>query len=259
MDAATLSLDAITVDPDIQQRIAIDPNLVADYAETIATWQASAPLTVYRDEDGAHWLADGFHRHAAASKAGLEAIATHIKPGTKRDAILHSLSANATHGQKRNAADLKKAYETAVANRFCSPTDTETVAKILNCSERRARDLTADARNQGKAEQRAAILAAVDEGLSQREVAQRLGISVGLVNATVQKRHTSKTERFTATNPEPGAGAGDLPSKPEAHPARDHLSQWQRELLHRLDAQAALNGRAGVADALQAWLAEVAA
>jgi ParB-like chromosome segregation protein Spo0J len=169
MDATPLELSTITVDADIQQRIAINPDLVADYAETISTWQTSAPLTVYRDEDGAHWLADGFHRHAAATKAGLETIAAHIKPGTKRDAILHSLSANATHGQKRNAADLKKAYETAVANRFCRPTDTETVARILNCSERRARDLTAQARNQGKEEQRAAILAAVDEGLSQRE------------------------------------------------------------------------------------------
>ncbi|WPL15576.1 ParB-like nuclease domain protein [Thiorhodovibrio winogradskyi] len=242
------------VDPAIQQRIEIDANLVGDYAETIANWQSTSPLTVYRDQDGVCWLADGFHRHAAATKAGLDCVTVEVRQGDKRDAIRHSLSANARHGARRGAADLLKAYQTAVAMQFCAPDDARVVAELLCCSERHARDLTATARNQAKERQRETILNLVSTGLSQREVANQLGISVGLVNATVQKRNTAKTERIVAdiapTSAKSDAGAAD--------PQRDHLSDWQRGLLRRLDGQAMLNGRAPVAAALQSWLAEVA-
>lgn len=248
----TLELATIVVDSAIQQRIDIDANLVGDYAETIADWQSTAPLVVFRDADGAHWLADGFHRHAAARKAGLATVAAEVRQGDKRDAIRHSLSANAKHGARRGAADLAKAYQTAVAMKFCPTDDAKAVAELLACSERHARDLTASARTQAKDNQRAAILSRIDCGLSQREIANELGCSVGLVNATVQKRHSAKIERKAAPT------TGDKPDNSASHPGRDHLSDWQRDILRRLDAQAALNGRAGVVNALQTWFAEVA-
>lgn len=57
----------------------------------------------------AYWLSEGFHRFAAAREAELETIACEIRPGSLRDAILHSAGANATHGLRRSNADKRRA------------------------------------------------------------------------------------------------------------------------------------------------------
>ncbi|MCJ2074231.1 hypothetical protein MKK68_00955, partial [Methylobacterium sp. E-016] len=59
--------------------------------------------------DEAHWLAEGFHRFNAAREAELETIACEVRPGSLRDAILHSAGANATHGLRRSNADKRRA------------------------------------------------------------------------------------------------------------------------------------------------------
>ena len=59
-----------------------------------------------------YWLADGFHRFWAAKEAGLTEIYEEIHPGTLRDAILFSLSANSKHGLRRTNADKRKAVQT---------------------------------------------------------------------------------------------------------------------------------------------------
>lgn len=46
---------------------------------------------------------------AAAREAELETIACEVRPGSIRDAILHSAGANATHGLRRSNADKRRA------------------------------------------------------------------------------------------------------------------------------------------------------
>ena len=55
------------------------------------------PIAVFMD-DLACYVADGFHRTHAASRAGLEALPAEVHEGTKRDAILYGIAANSTHG-----------------------------------------------------------------------------------------------------------------------------------------------------------------
>ena len=252
MTQTIIALSDITADAAIQQRLTINQALVDEYTETIADWLHTAPITVYRDDEGTHWLADGFHRHAAATQAELTEVHVEVRAGTKRDAMMHSLSANATHGYRRNAGDLKRAYETAVAQGFCSASDAAAVAQLLNCSERQARDLTADARNKAKDQQRAAILEQIDKGLSQREVAKAFGISAAMVNNIVHKRRSAESEHLQPQSIRPAP----TDKASTDNPSRDHLTTWQKDLLARLDAQAKLNGRAGVAAAVEAWMSE---
>ena len=58
---------------------------------------------------GEYWLADGFHRLAAVKKEGTGFIPVEIHPGTRRDAVLYSVGANATHGLPRTNADKRRA------------------------------------------------------------------------------------------------------------------------------------------------------
>ncbi len=58
------------------------------------------PVTVFHDGER-NWLADGFHRVAASKRAGFLDIEVDLRQGSRRDAILFSLGANATHGLRR--------------------------------------------------------------------------------------------------------------------------------------------------------------
>jgi len=105
-----LELSIIRTNGGTQTRAAIDRDVVKDYADAIKDGVTLPPIVVYYDGN-AHWLADGFHRHDAAIKAGLGVIDAEVRQGTQRDAILHSVGANADHGFRRNNDDKHRAVQ----------------------------------------------------------------------------------------------------------------------------------------------------
>lgn len=91
-----------------QTRAGLNAQTVAEYAEAMRGGAVFPPVVVFFD--GAdHWLADGFHRCAAAQTTGAESVNADIRQGPKRDALLHSIEANNTHGLRRTLADKQTA------------------------------------------------------------------------------------------------------------------------------------------------------
>lgn len=106
-----IEISKIRIDGGTQSRAGIDENTVAEYAESMKLGAQFPAVIVYFD--GAdYWLADGFHRTAAAKKAEVVEIAAEVRQGTRRDAVLHSVSANASHGLRRKNEDKRRAIET---------------------------------------------------------------------------------------------------------------------------------------------------
>jgi site-specific DNA-methyltransferase (adenine-specific) len=66
------------------------------------------PVTVFYD-GREYWLADGFHRVAAAQNIGKDRILADVQQGRQRDAILYSVGANARHGLPRSNEDKRRA------------------------------------------------------------------------------------------------------------------------------------------------------
>lgn len=110
-----LDLDLIRIDGGTQARVELNQSVVDEYADGFLAGAQFPPVIVYFDGTD-RWLADGFHRYFGAKKAGLMQIYENVVPGTRRDAILHSVKANATHGLKRSNADKRKAVETMLAD-----------------------------------------------------------------------------------------------------------------------------------------------
>jgi hypothetical protein len=75
-----LSIQDITRDPQCQARSCLIPDTIDQYAEDMAEGATFPPVVVFHDGQ-THWLADGFHRVAAAEKAGLESIECDIREG----------------------------------------------------------------------------------------------------------------------------------------------------------------------------------
>lgn len=129
----TMNLQAIRIDGGTQQRAVIDQETVDQYAELVKEGVEFPPVTVFFD--GAEtWLADGFHRWHAHKQAGKVSIATHMIPGSQRDAILHSLGANATHGLRRSQSDKRKAVMTMLEDFEWSDWSDREIARRCNVS-----------------------------------------------------------------------------------------------------------------------------
>jgi len=103
-----VDLSRIRLDGGTQSRADIDQATVEMYAEAMRDGATFPPVVLFFD--GQHyWLADGFQRHAAKTLMGSSAIVADVKQGTRRDAVLYSVGANATHGKPRTNADKRRA------------------------------------------------------------------------------------------------------------------------------------------------------
>ena len=106
-----LRLKEIRTDGGTQPRASINREAVAEYAEAMQEGAIFPPPTVFYD--GAdYWLADGFHRVAAAQAAGFDDVSIELRQGSRRDAVLFSVGVNSTHGLRRTNEDKRRAVMT---------------------------------------------------------------------------------------------------------------------------------------------------
>ena len=127
-ETKTLKLDQIRIDGGTQPRVAIDEQIVAEYAELYGSGVNLPPVTVFFD-GATYWLADGFHRYWANKRIDCEYIFADVHQGTQRDAILHSVGANAAHGLRRTNADKRKAVLTLLEDEKWSQWSDNDIAK----------------------------------------------------------------------------------------------------------------------------------
>lgn len=106
-----VSLASIRIDGGTQPRMSLYEDVVQEYAETLQEGKDFPPVVLFFDGSD-YWLADGFHRFHAYSSASKESIPSEIKKGTRRDAVLYSVGANAAHGLRRTNQDKRQAVET---------------------------------------------------------------------------------------------------------------------------------------------------
>jgi hypothetical protein len=106
-----IELSKIRIDGGTQPRAELNQETVDEYRRRNQDGRELPPVTLFYD--GSHyWLADGFHRYFGAKAAGRTTIHEDITPGTLREAILYSLSANSKHGLRRSNADKRRAVQT---------------------------------------------------------------------------------------------------------------------------------------------------
>jgi hypothetical protein len=169
------------------------------------------PVMVFRTDDQL-LLADGFHRWHAHNALEMETIAAEIIDGSRRDALLYSLQANSKHGLTRSQSDFTRAYEIAARNELVAADDPDAVAALLGCSVSRAYELTVAARAEAKAKRDAAIVAGIEAGKSQREVAEELGLSKSAVHRAAPKFQPGKTGQHDALDDASDEPADDAPT-----------------------------------------------
>ena len=145
----TIRLDKIRVDSGLQARCQIDEATVEAYAQAVRDQEDLPAVVVYDDGSGEYWLADGFHRDLAFRRVGMETIKAVVTKGSRRDALLFAVGANAQHGLRRTNDDKRKAVTILLNDPEWTKWSNRTIAKKASVAEatvRRIRDeLTAKA------------------------------------------------------------------------------------------------------------------
>jgi hypothetical protein len=103
-------LNDIAFSSETQPRTEIRTEVVDAYCADIRNGDQFPPVTLYHDGEQ-YWIGDGFHRAMAFRSAGHDAVPAIVRPGGKREAILHAVGANAAHGLRRTNADKRRAVE----------------------------------------------------------------------------------------------------------------------------------------------------
>lgn len=109
-------LASITRDPELNARASgVNKGVVKEYATALASGAAFPPVVVFKDVKGKLWLADGFHRCAAAELAERTEILAEIREGDRKDALVFAASANGSHGLRRTNRDKRHAAKLLLA------------------------------------------------------------------------------------------------------------------------------------------------
>jgi hypothetical protein len=187
-----LALAAIQIDGGTQSRANVNDQVVNEYAEAIKSGATFPPIVVFYDGKK-HWLADGFHRFHAYQKIGREKVAADVRQGTRRDAILHSVGANETHGLRRTRDDKRRAVLTLLNDAEWSAKPETWIAETCRVSRTLVRAVLAERPHLVQKQDRSTV----------REVT-RGGTTYTMQTAGIGSKPVSKENLETeGTTPEP--------------------------------------------------------
>lgn len=137
-----VKLTDVVADPRYQARVEMDADVVAEYAKHMKAGVVFPAVKVIRlAEDGLYYIADGFHRYAAAKRAKLKTIEVEVikTDGTHTDILLECIKANHTHGLRRTNADKQRAVEMILIEKETNPALADygslRIAKLANVSK----------------------------------------------------------------------------------------------------------------------------
>lgn len=103
-----LPIASIRTDGGTQARAGLNPETLEEYAAAMQD-NAVFPLIIVYHSGEDYWLADGFHRVAAARLIGRTELRAEVRQGDRRAAILYAVGANDAHGLRRTNADKRRA------------------------------------------------------------------------------------------------------------------------------------------------------
>jgi len=131
-----LKLDQIRLDGGTQPRAVLSQDVINEYADLMRSGVLFPPVTVFFDGSD-YWLADGFHRIGAARQISSSGnIEVEVHQGTRRDAVLCSVGANAAHGLPRTNEDKRRAVLALLNDTEWGSWPVPKVAEACHVSER---------------------------------------------------------------------------------------------------------------------------
>lgn len=137
-----LPLTEIRTDGGTQARAHVDQETIWEYQDAMIDGATFPPVLVFYDGES-YWLADGFHRVTAARNIHRQnpgaypaTIAAEVCSGTRREAVLYAVGANAAHGLKRTREDVQRAIMLLLRDQEWSQWSDREIARLCRCDHK---------------------------------------------------------------------------------------------------------------------------
>ena len=130
---ASVQIEEIRIDPDVQSRQKLNCEVIREYSSAYQSGKAMPAVSVFQEGEW-FWLSDGFHRVAAARDAGLQSILCEVRLGDKRTAILFSVGANAHRGLPRSNEDKRRSVRMLLSDSEWNQFSNREIGKIASVS-----------------------------------------------------------------------------------------------------------------------------
>lgn len=135
-----LALDTVVIDRTIQPRVRLNDETIAAYTEMYRAVTGteedpdSLPPLQVMTVDEVQVLTDGFHRHAAAIRAGRTTLRCVVSTGTRQDAIREAVLANLTNALQYTRQDREQVLERLLDDPIYGAKSTRDLGKLLGIS-----------------------------------------------------------------------------------------------------------------------------
>jgi ParB-like chromosome segregation protein Spo0J len=213
MRSEMIRADTLTRFPEQQIRAATDANLIAEYAAAMLEGVTFPPIVVFEDSNGDRFLADGHHRVDAAALAALQdksrsgEVLAEIRRGGIDDAIRYALQANRAHGKRLSSEDWKRSYGILVSRGMIRSARAEDVVDevraLLGCGRSLAFEFTKELRRTMVAKRNRVVLQRHEEGKTQQQIADELGIGRKTVDDVLSEFGGKSARGFSAKRKAP--------------------------------------------------------
>ena len=171
---------------------------VQEYQEAMEAGEQFPPIVVWDKGNGIYWLIDGMHRLLACRRLGKEVIKTEVVELTDEvEARMLAIEKNMLHGIPLSREEKKELARLLYADGV----EIEKLRRLFRISERTIYNWVQGVKRRAKDEElKRQALELRKQGLSQQEVAERLGVS---------QRVISNWERESLAQPEKIAGSSN--------------------------------------------------
>jgi len=128
-----IKIREILANDDQYPREKLSEPTIDDYARVMKDGTELPPIVVFLD-GAKYYLADGRHRLEATRRIGRKQITANVRKGSRKDALLHAVGANAKHGLRRTNADKRKAIRLLLDDPEWREWSVNEIAKACNVS-----------------------------------------------------------------------------------------------------------------------------
>lgn len=128
-----MNVNAIILDPRLQSRVAVDEDMVKDFAEKMQDGDVFPAVHVYLVDGTHYYLVDGWHRVLALKQIGKTTVECIVTEGTWRDAKWASLAANKNHGLRPSPSDKRKKINDCLEDDEWSKYSDSLIAEHCGC------------------------------------------------------------------------------------------------------------------------------
>jgi hypothetical protein len=177
ISATEVLIDKIVEIPGIYPRFEVDQGRIELFYEHMQCGQEFPPINIVKDESnkGCYVLLGGKHRLEAWRRLGKRNIRAFRMAVERRHWRLVAASLNGMSSKPLKGEELKKVIQDAWE--IDGIRDIEEIAHKLNCSERYVRKILKPVRDATKEKLKEQVVQLNKEGLSQREIANKMDVS----------------------------------------------------------------------------------